>query len=233
MTTKDKELKELKKGAKVVSGLLESGLKKLKVIPKGVVDPEKWLKVHKPKLLKDPDVESCILTWKVMGGQKDVKNWLRKRTKIRYEITFSPKKANTLKTLLQDTIIDYDYNRFNVNMAKGLLHEYFQYTLRDEVRMYISSRELTMIVKAFTTFITEFMTEEEEVYKPEQETIVAVLELLSSFLKKNVIRYRSTYIRVLNEDGTMGEGKFDKAKDVVSVMDVIKSEILKGVVKSG
>jgi len=214
---------DLKKFAGVLAGSLERGLEKLKgIVPeRGVVDPERWLKVHRPELLKDADVATCMAVWKLQDKGKTVRKFLRKKSRVSYKITFDREEAITLQRLLQDAVINYETNYFYINMAKGIIKDYFDYAIFEENVLHLSSAHLGMIFKAFTVYLSDMMTAE---YIDEEDKL-AVLKLLKSVLTKKMIKHRSVTIPSLNEDGTVGEFKFDREKVETSVAKFVKGKI--------
>lgn len=206
-----------------ISDLLESGLKKLEQLPRNVIDPVKWMEVHKPELLKDPDITACLV---IVNIEKIRKKYLRKQTSVSYKIPIEDRhEFQKFREMLQDAIVDYDYNTFYINMAKGLIKEYQYYIA--PTQMYIKSREMSMVLKAFANQL-EIITDEE--WYSDEDRIV-FLRFLKSFLEKKIIKHTSTCIPSINDNGTPGELKFEKKEEEITFIELIKDKTLTSVVR--
>lgn len=205
-----------------IAGLLESGLEKLKILPRRVVDPVKWMQTHKPEMLKDPDIQVCLV---VAGGdiKKIIRKFLRKKSSVRYFIGLDQSEKDQLRDVLDVAVVGYDYNIFYVNMAKGLLKEYWEYRIPQEI--VLNSREMVMITKGIVNMLEIVL--DDDTYANEEEKI-EYLKFMKSFLEKEIMKKTSTYIPSLEEDGTMGKGSWVRKKEKVTVMSVISDKMKKG-----
>jgi len=214
----EKEIEASRETAKMLSSLIEKGLEKLKgaVPEKGVVDPEKWITVHKPELLQDKEIVACLKTWEVMGGKKDVKKFLKRKVRRDYKIWFSRK----------DVIIDaIGPNVFFINIAKSMVKE-LEYHHADS-DFWLNSKEISVIFTAFTNFVSEILTD--EVYEVDYK--IEMMEFLKNFLEKKMLRRKSISAPSLNEDGTVGEFKYEKSEKEMSMIEFLKGKY-KSVVES-
>ncbi len=166
-------------------------------IPRGVIDPRLWIKVHRPDLLKDKKV-SLVFALVRSDLDKTVKKHLRKSTKKQYTINIEEWEGIILNEMLEWAIIDYEYSTFNINMAKGMRKQYFEYYWKNT--LYLSIRELSVISKMFLNALEEM--QDKEMFG---EYGVDTLKLLDSFLTKKVSVKSTRYIPTINEDGTYGE----------------------------
>lgn len=217
------ELEALQKVAQKLGQKAEAGLKKLQgIVPKNVVDPERWLKVHRPDLLKDEEIASTMAVWQVYAKKKVLTKWLRKRTTVNYSVEFSHEEMNALKFLLENYIIEYETNPYFINMVKGILHDYYEYYI---TKMRLSNRHLGMIFKALANFLKDGMTDE---FVDDEERVM-VLKFLKAFLEKSVTKHASTMIPTLNDDGTAGESKFERTETVITISSFVRDELKKAV----
>ena len=217
------ELEALQKALQKIGEKADAGLKKLEAImPKNVVDPERWLKVHRPDLLKDEEVASTITVWMVYAKKKALRKWLRRRTDVDYDIEFSAEEMTALEFLLENYIIEYETNPYFINMAKAILKDYRDYYT---MKMRLSNRHLSMIFKSLINFLQDGMTDE---YVAEQEKLM-VLKFLNVFLEKSIIKKTSTLTPILNDDGTVGESKFETTQSIITIKDFIRGELKKAV----
>ena len=138
----------------------DAGLKKLELlgVPKNCIDPEKWLKVHKPETLQDQEVASALAIYQVVVKKKTYSHFLRKKSYVRYRVILSRNEGETLKDLLREFVVEgIEPNIFYVNMAKGLIAEDGQlaYFYRNEEPLELRRPELSMIFRAFINFTEE------------------------------------------------------------------------------
>lgn len=166
-------------------------------IPRGVIDPRLWIKAHRPDLLEDGKV-SLVFALMASDLDKGIKKHLRKSTRKQYTIDIEEWEGIILNEMLEWAIIDYEYSAFNINMAKSMRKQYFEYYWKNTLNL--SIRELSMISKMFLNALEEIR--DKEMWG---EYGVDTLKLLDSFLTKKVSVSSTQYVPSINEDGTYGE----------------------------
>jgi len=196
---------------------LEKQMERLdKILPKGegIVDPLKWIKVHKPELLKDEKLISSIELHDVLGGKKWRKNLLRRKTRTDYTVTFTREDFIAVKRILEEFVVDYDWSLFEVNKAKALLKEWDYYY--DESKVYFRAREGSTIIRGIIHCLEEVLHEKSD-YDDEDKLLFVKFTL--SFLNKTASRSRHITRRFITEDGKLRH-KFETLKDEVKLIDV-------------
>ena len=205
------------KGLEAIQKPLEKQVGRLdKLIPKGegIVDPLKWIKAHKPELLKDEKLISSIELYDALGGKRWRKNLLRRKTRTRYSTTFTREDFIAVKRILEEFIIDYDWSLFEVNKAKALLKEWeYHY---DDAKVYFYAREGSTIVRGIVRCLEEVLHEKSD-YDDEDKLLFVKFTL--SFLNKIVSRFRYITRRFITEDGKLSH-KFETLEDEVKLIDV-------------
>jgi len=219
------ELKQLvatvEEALRIIEKPLREQLERLdKIIPRGVVDPRRWITVHQPELLEDKKLVAALEIWETLGGKQYRRKALRKKSNITYAVTFEGS-VEVFEEIIQTYIVDYEYSRYLINMGKSLLED-LEYAYSSRAELHLTSNSLGMVIKGFTNLMEEFP----DIAKDDPEEATKFLSVITSFLKSKVQVRKSVTVPTLKEDGTL-EFKFEHTESETDMVSVLEGQLKK------